>query len=104
MILESCVKNESSNDTDRKTKTDVIRYALKQRGISDLDSSVMVGDRNHDIEAAVNIGIDSIGVLYGYGSREELTDAGATYIVDTPFDIQGIVGGSVTSGTQIPRR
>ena len=81
----------ASNDTDRKTKTDVIRYALKQCGISDLSSCVMVGDRNNDIEAAVNVGIDSIGVLYGYGSREELEGAGATYIVDTPSDIQSTV-------------
>ena len=41
----------------------------------------MVGDRKHDIIGARNTGIDCIGVLYGYGDREELTQAGAKRIV-----------------------
>lgn len=41
----------------------------------------MIGDREHDIIAANEIGIDSIGALYGYGGYEELSKAGATYIV-----------------------
>ena len=43
----------------------------------------MVGDRHHDIEGAIANGLDSIGVTFGYGSREELTQAGATYIADS---------------------
>ena len=49
--------------------------------------SLMIGDRHYDIEGAVRAGIDSMGVLYGYGSREELEGAGATYIVETPEEI-----------------
>lgn len=41
----------------------------------------MIGDRKHDIIGAKNTGIDSIGVLYGFGDYKELTDAGANYIV-----------------------
>ena len=47
----------------------------------------MVGDRRHDIEGAQAHGLPSIGVLYGYGSREELEQAGATYIAATAEDI-----------------
>ena len=49
--------------------------------------SLMIGDRHYDIEGAVKAGIDSMGVLYGYGSREELEGAGATYIEETPEEI-----------------
>jgi len=51
----------------------------------------MVGDREHDIIGAKSFGIDSIGVLYGYGDRDELETAGATYIAETPMDIAEII-------------
>ena len=47
----------------------------------------MVGDRKYDILGAKEIGIDSIGVLYGYGDREELESAGATFIAESVADI-----------------
>ena len=40
----------------------------------------MVGDRHHDIDGAKVNGISCVGVLYGFGNREELEDAGADYI------------------------
>lgn len=64
----------------RHTKADVIRYAIGQLRIERLDEIVMIGDRKFDILGARETGIDSIGVLYGYGDRNELTEAGATYI------------------------
>ena len=51
------------------------------------EQDVMVGDRMFDIQGAVETGIRSIGVLYGYGDRQELTDAGATLLADTPADV-----------------
>ena len=48
------------------------------------EQAVMVGDRMFDMQGAVETGIRSIGVLYGYGDRQELTDAGATLLADTP--------------------
>ena len=48
------------------------------------EQAVMVGDRMFDIQGAVETGIRSIGVLYGYGDRQELIDAGATLLADTP--------------------
>lgn len=67
----------------RVKKADVIRYVLSEAGISDLEQVMMIGDREHDILGARAVGVESLGVLYGYGSREELMEAGADYIVDT---------------------
>ena len=50
----------------------------------------MVGDRKYDVKGAKKMGVDSMGVLYGFGSREELEEAGATYIVDTVKDLEEI--------------
>lgn len=56
-----------------------------------VEKSLMIGDRNYDIEGANQTGVDSIGVLYGYGSRQELVRAGATYLVQTPGEIALLV-------------
>lgn len=74
-------------DESRSKKADVIDYTLKQLGVTDKSKVVMVGDRHHDIEGANQNGLDSIGVLFGYGGREELEVAGAKYIAETVNDI-----------------
>ncbi len=74
-------------DGSRTNKADVIEYALENSGIVDKSAVVMIGDREHDIIGANKNGIDSIGVLFGYGSREELEKAGATYIAETVEEI-----------------
>ena len=73
--------------TARSSKEDVIRYALEKNGIRDLEHAVMIGDRRWDIDAAKNVGIDTIGVRYGYADEQELSNAGADIIVDNPMDI-----------------
>lgn len=65
----------------------MIAYALKKCEIKDKKRAVMVGDREHDIIGAKINGLSSIGVLYGYGSKEELLEAGANYIANSPADI-----------------
>lgn len=77
----------STMDETRTNKAEVIEYALSECGITEKASVVMIGDREHDIIGANKNGIDSIGVLFGYGSREELETAGATYIAETVEDI-----------------
>lgn len=72
----------SELDGTRVRKADVIRYALSENKIEDLSDVIMVGDRKHDILGAHEVGIQAVGVLFGYGSREELTEAGADYLVD----------------------
>ncbi|MBR4296522.1 MAG: HAD family hydrolase [Clostridia bacterium] len=74
-------------DEKRTEKDAVIAYALDCAEITDVSSVVMVGDRKYDILGAKSFGIDSIGVLYGYGSREELESAGATHIAQSVNDI-----------------
>lgn len=79
-------------DGSRVEKSDVIRYALDRAGIQDLSGVVMVGDRENDIQGAKANGLDSIGVLYGYGSREELEEAGAMQIAETVEDLRRCIG------------
>lgn len=74
-------------DETRNKKGDVIKYALESANITELSNTVMIGDREHDIFGAKEAGIDSIGVLYGYGNCKELVDAGATYIAEKAEDI-----------------
>lgn len=65
--------------------------SLALETIADLSEYVMVGDRHFDIDGACEVGIDSIGVLYGYGSKEELSEAGATYLVEKAIDMLEII-------------
>lgn len=71
----------ASMDSSRINKADVIAYALENCKIEDLSRAVMIGDREHDVLGAKQMGLESIGVLWGYGSKEELQTAGATVIV-----------------------
>lgn len=73
----------SELDGTRTRKCEVIQFALQEAGIQDLSTVVMVGDRGHDAIGARETGVDCIGVLYGYGSYEELRNAGASMIVET---------------------
>lgn len=57
-------------------KVALVRRALPER----YERACMVGDRAGDMEGALGNGIDGIGALYGYGTREELEDAGARFI------------------------
>lgn len=82
----------SNMDGSRTKKDEVISYALMAGNVTDLSKAVMVGDREHDILGAKKVGVDSIGVLYGYGSMEELINAGADMIVERVGDIAGVVG------------
>lgn len=69
-------------DGARSEKNEVIEHVLALMG-DKAKSPVIVGDRKYDIIGAKLTGIDSIGVTWGYGSREELEEAGAGKVVDT---------------------
>jgi phosphoglycolate phosphatase len=73
----------SELDGRRTKKDEVISYALESYGISDLSKVIMIGDRENDIIGAKKAGVKSLGVLYGYGDRNELETAGADFIVET---------------------
>ena len=77
-------------DETRTKKEEVLAYALSEMQI-DPNSAVMIGDRENDAEAARELGVSCIGVLYGYGSREELAAAGCTIFAEQPEDIYRII-------------
>lgn len=74
-------------DDSRTKKGAVIQYVLERTGAADKDEVIMVGDRENDVMGARENGIQVIGALYGYGTREELEAAGADYIAETAEDI-----------------
>ena len=72
----------ASFDQTRSEKWDVIEYAMDTLGLTERSKIVMIGDRKHDIIGAKKTGLDSVGVLWGYGDRRELTAAGADMIFE----------------------
>ncbi len=71
-------------DSSRVKKADVIRYCLQTLGLNEGEKSViMVGDRHHDIDGARECGLRCIGVTFGYGDVNELTQSGAYKIVNS---------------------
>lgn len=81
----------SNMDTTRSKKAEVIEYAITECNIKDKSSVVMVGDRAEDMIGAQTVGIDSIGVEYGYGTFDELENAGATYIAKTVEELKSLL-------------
>ena len=73
----------SELDGTRADKGELIAHVLDQEQIRPTDA-VMIGDREHDIRGGLANGVRPIGALWGYGSREELTRAGASVICETP--------------------
>lgn len=71
-------------------KARLINRALEDRHLKH-EEVIMIGDTHFDIDGAVEAGVASIGVLYGYGSRQELSDAGADFLVKYPRDILQIL-------------
>jgi len=67
-------------------KAELIAYLLASEGVS-ARQAVMIGDRAADVLAAKANGLRSIGVLWGYGSEQELADAGADLILQTPSEL-----------------
>lgn len=99
MILEKLQINHyfngiygASMDSSRASKDKVLAYAVANANVRSLSQAVMIGDREHDILGAHHVGLESIGVLYGYGSMAELQEAGATMIVEQPVDLLDVLG------------
>lgn len=79
----------ASGDT-RDHKWQVLEYSMTSVGALP-ESTVLVGDRKYDAEGARICGVDSIGVLWGHGSREELESSGFTHIVTSPKELLEIL-------------
>lgn len=80
----------SELDGTRNNKGEVIKEVIKQLQLSEeeLLTTIMVGDRNHDIFGAKSCGIHSIGVEFGFAEENELELAGADYIVDSVSELK----------------
>lgn len=78
----------SELDGTRVDKTELLEWALPQNSAG--YSAVMIGDRMHDMIGARNNGMDALGVSYGYGTIEELTESGAARIVHTPSELSEV--------------
>jgi phosphoglycolate phosphatase len=77
----------ATHEPGRRMKDEVITHALRQLGTEPGAHVVMIGDRDHDVHGAAVHGIDTIGVLWGYGDAAELTGAGAWALADSPADV-----------------
>lgn len=82
----------SSPESDKapENKTSLVERAISHLGV-EKSRAIMIGDRYFDIDGAKGAGIDSIGVTFGFGSKDELQNAGATYIAESADDIRKII-------------
>ncbi len=78
-------------DSHRVEKADIIKFAFDALGITEPEKAVMIGDREFDILGAKANGISSVGVTYGYGSEQELQNAGADFICQGVEDIEKLL-------------
>jgi phosphoglycolate phosphatase len=74
-------------DETRNHKWTVIQYVIETVGPEHRNEMIMVGDRSNDVEGAARNQLPCIGVIYGYGSRSELEEAGAKMICPNPSDL-----------------
>lgn len=82
----------SELDGTRTEKTELIAYILEREAIRP-EEAVMIGDREYDMKGASHNGVRGLGVLWGYGTREELHAAGASACVVEPAELLGLVEG-----------
>lgn len=81
-------------------KPELLAHVLSQHNLSP-SHSLMVGDRRHDISGAHAVGMRGLGVLWGYGTRDELETAGADRLVQSTADLARTVL-SMFNGTRSP--
>ena len=76
----------SELDGTRSDKSELLAWVVAQERLSPA-KAVMVGDRSHDIAGGRENGMATLGVLYGYGTRTELLEAGADDLCQSPIDL-----------------
>jgi len=84
------------HDDSEIPKAQLLQRALREMNelhgeLPPLTSCWMIGDRHHDIDAGAEVGTHTAGVLWGFGSREELSSAGATAIAETPQELVAVL-------------
>ena len=81
----------ASTSSTRDKKWEVLEYSLASVGATDMSKCILVGDRKYDAEGAKICGVDSLGVLWGHGTEDELSAAGFDYIVKTTAEAAEIL-------------
>lgn len=81
----------ATEGSSRSKKYEIIEYALNKLEVKDRSKVYMIGDRFTDINGAHRAGINSIGVLWGFGSKEELEDCKADYIVKSVEELESLI-------------
>ncbi|HEX6634081.1 MAG TPA: HAD hydrolase-like protein [Usitatibacter sp.] len=89
-------------DGTREDKRDLLAHVIPRHGL-DAARSVMIGDRGADMRAARHHGLHALGVLWGYGSGEELSEAGAHALCAAPADLPDSVAALLDSLRAAPR-
>ena len=85
-------KYQVIEETFKRLSADVLKQKLTDALLNEIKAdSVMIGDRNQDVNGAHQVGIECIGVRYGYAKPDELEDAGADYIVETIPELTALV-------------
>lgn len=79
----------SAPDGHLDNKADLIRHILASQSLN-ANETLMVGDRKYDIEGAKQNDCFAAGVTYGYGSVEELREAGADYLCHSPREVTAL--------------
>ena len=85
-------------DGTRGHKADLLAHALAETGI-DPATSLMVGDRTHDIEAAEANNMASVAVRWGYGSAEEW--AAADHVIDHPSEVAALAAANLSQNRSV---
>lgn len=75
------------------SKVHLIKRAVDHFGITDMSEVVMVGDRMYDLDGAAELGIDGIGVSYGFGDIDELKNSPNVFIANSPEKIAEFIKG-----------
>lgn len=78
-------------DGGRSSKFQVLSHAVELAKPEDLSDCVLVGDTKNDVDGAREVGMDCIGVLYGFGTYDDLKNAGAKEFADTPMKIAELI-------------
>ncbi len=94
----------SELDGTRTDKGELVAHVLAEESIS-ASNAVMIGDREHDVKGALANGVTPVGVLWGYGTRQELTAAGAILLAENPESLVKVLkSSSPQQGTPIHSR
>ena len=84
------VAGATMNET-RTQKQEVIKYALEECNITDTANAVMIGDRKYDISGGKAFGLKTMGLLYGFGSNEEILNSAPDFTAKTVDELARIL-------------